>query len=244
LPVILGSDATHLTVFAGNKKAWLLYLSLGNIQAFVCNKPSNRVLLAYLPIVDFDNPKALQMPLKNCLFHQCLEFILAPLKESGVIGVPMTDSTGTEWLCFPIIASYLADLPEQQLINVAASNQYPTTTASGKDYGSNEPHPPRMKEWIEGRIAEVSSTVDSSDVDAAKLKGLNGVDKPFWKDMPHYHPELCVSPDILHGLHRFWRDHILQWALHLVGQKEFDVCVKAIKPIIEMRHFKNGISHL
>jgi hypothetical protein len=202
----------------------------------------------YLPIVDFDNPKALQTPLENHLFHQCLEFVLAPLKESGVIGVPMTNSTGAEWLCFPIIAFYLADLPEQQLINVAASNQHPTTTASGKYYGSNEPHPPCRKEWIEGHIAEVSGTVDPSDVDtyykAAKLKGLNGVDKPFWKDMLHYHPKLCVSPDILHGLHCFWHDHILQWALHLVGQKEFDVHVKAIKPIIGMRHFKNGISHL
>jgi hypothetical protein len=250
LPVLLGSDTTHLTVFAGNKKAWPLYLSLGNIQASVRNKPSNRcwVLLAYLPIVDFDEPKPLQTPLKNRLFHQCLELVLAPLKESGVTGVSMTDSTGAERLCFPIIASYIADLPEQQLINVAASNQHPTTTASQKNYGSEEPHPPRTKEWIEDRIAEVSSAVDPSDVnaycEAAKLKGLNGVAKPFWKDMPHYRPELCVSPDILHGLHRFWRDHVLQWALHLVGQKEFDARVKAIEPIIGMRHFRNGVSHL
>ena len=36
---------------------------------------------------------------------------------------------------------------------------------------------------------------------AAAEYGLNGVDKPFWEGLPGYQPELCVTPDILHGLH-------------------------------------------
>jgi hypothetical protein len=59
LPVLLGSDKTHLTVFAGDKKAWPLYLSLGNIKSSFCNKPRNHawVLGAYLPVVTFEAPK-------------------------------------------------------------------------------------------------------------------------------------------------------------------------------------------
>jgi hypothetical protein len=96
LPILLGSDKTHLTVFAGDKKAWPLYLSLGNIKSSFRNKPSNHtwVLVAYLPIVTFDAPKRLQTVLQSPFFHQCVELALAPLKAAGLDGVKMADSMG------------------------------------------------------------------------------------------------------------------------------------------------------
>ncbi|PVF91792.1 hypothetical protein CPB86DRAFT_718777 [Serendipita vermifera] len=250
LPVLLGSDKTHLTVLAGDKKAWPLYLSLGNIKSAIRNKPSNRawVLLAYLPIPHFEDPKLLHTTLQSRLFHQCIEFILDPLKTTGREGILMTDSLGKRRQCFPCIAAYLADYPEQLLINAAAANNSPTTTAGFHELGDKHPHPPRTRDWILNAIAEVAAAVDSSDIDAyqkaAKLKGLNGVDLPFWREMPGYRPELVICPDILHGLHRFWRDHILKWVIHLVTEKEFDARVKAVEPIVGMRHFRNGVSHL
>ncbi|CAG8738957.1 4030_t:CDS:1, partial [Acaulospora colombiana] len=223
---------------------------LGNIKSSVRNKPSNRawVLVAYLPITHFENPKALQTTLQDRLFHQCVELVLSPLIAAGTGGVKMVDSCGHERDCFPRIAAYLADYPEQILVNVAAHRNSPTSTASYKDLGNDKPCPPRTQDWILNVIAEVKASVDPSDLEAyqkaAKLRGLNGVDRPFWIDLPGYRPELCICPDILHGLHPFWRDHVLKWVINLVGIKELDARVKAVEPVIGMKHFKRGISHL
>ena len=50
--VILTSDETYLTNFSRDKKAWLLYLTIGNLLSTVRNKPSRlaTVLLALLPV--------------------------------------------------------------------------------------------------------------------------------------------------------------------------------------------------
>ncbi|PVF91686.1 hypothetical protein CPB86DRAFT_719004, partial [Serendipita vermifera] len=250
IPVLLGSDKTHLTVFAGDKKAWPLYLSLGNIKSSIRNKPKNRawVLVAYLPIAHFTDHKSLHTTLQNRLFHQCMSVILEPLKHIPSEGLRMVDSMGAVRLCFPTLAAYLADYPEQVLINVAASNASPTTTAAYHDLGAPVLFPPRTKDYILRAIDRVKAKADPANVEAyqreAKLIGLNGVDQPFWKDLPGYTPNLCVAPDILHGVHRFWRDHVLKWVIYLVGEEELDRRVKAIQPVIGFRHFKNGISHL
>jgi hypothetical protein len=246
---LLGSDKTHLTVFAGDKNAWPLYLSIGNIKSSVRNKPKNHtwVLVAYLPIARFLDDKSIHTVLQSRLFHQCIELALKPLKETAQ-GVIMTDSLGAQRRCFPVLAAYLADYPEQLLVNAAAHNTSPTTWAFGRDLGNSRPSSPRGKYEILAMIAELERSVGSADIaayeTAAKLKGLNGVNRPFWREMRWYRPDLCVAPDILHGVHRFWRDHILKWVINLVGEEELDKRVKALQPEVGFRHFKDGISHL
>lgn len=52
VPVILASDKTHLSMFSGDKQAWPVYLTIGNIAQDIHRKPSERamVLLGYLPV--------------------------------------------------------------------------------------------------------------------------------------------------------------------------------------------------
>ncbi|KAF8428449.1 hypothetical protein BGX38DRAFT_1105732, partial [Terfezia claveryi] len=38
VPVLLVSNQTHLTNFSGDKKLWLLYISIGNIKSTIHNK--------------------------------------------------------------------------------------------------------------------------------------------------------------------------------------------------------------
>ena len=40
VPVLLTLDQTHLTNFSGDKKLWPIYMSIGNINSIVCDKPS------------------------------------------------------------------------------------------------------------------------------------------------------------------------------------------------------------
>ena len=52
VPLLFGSDKTHLTNFSGDKAAWPLYMTLGNIKKEIRRQSSKRawVLIALLPI--------------------------------------------------------------------------------------------------------------------------------------------------------------------------------------------------
>lgn len=98
------------------------------------------------------------------------------------------------------------------------------------------------------KIAEARQVANPNNVakylEAAKALGLNAVDQPFWEDFVGYEPDLVICPDILHGLLRFWRDHIFKWIRNLIGAEELDRRVKAVQPITGIRQFQYGISHL
>jgi hypothetical protein len=51
VPILLFSDSTHLTNFSGDKKAWPVYMSIGNLNAATRMKPTTRsvVMIALLP---------------------------------------------------------------------------------------------------------------------------------------------------------------------------------------------------
>ena len=237
-------------MLGGNKEAWPVYMSIGNIRAKDRNTPSNGswVLLAYIPLGEFSDPSARCQTLKNRLFHQCLKIVLAPLFSTGVHGEMMVTSTGLVLNCFPRLGLYLADYPEQLLINIAGGRNSPVTTASSWNLGDSDPSPPRTYDWIMERLLYLRREFDTVDIPAyskaAAEYGLNGVDKPFWEDLPGYQPELCIAPDILHGLHRLWRDHILKWAQHLVGNDELNSRLAALQPVVGYRRYPNGISKM
>ncbi|KAF5348426.1 hypothetical protein D9757_014448 [Collybiopsis confluens] len=87
-PIIIASDKTQLTQFAGNKSAYPVYLTLGNIPKAVRRKPGARacVLIAYLSVDKFSKIGLSQTALKLRnyeLFHRSMAVILEPLKHAG-----------------------------------------------------------------------------------------------------------------------------------------------------------------
>jgi hypothetical protein len=206
------------------------------------------MVIAYVPDVNFLEEKSIRGTLINRLYHHCMDIILQSLIKPGRYGVRMIDSKGDIRQCWPRVAAHLADYPEQCLVNVNTRNSSPNTTATYHDLDGPYPHPTRTRDWILNEIHELRDDVSPDQVKkyltAARERSLNGVDQPYWRNLPGYQPELTACPDIMHGVLRCWRDHIYQWTRNLVGAREYDNRLRAIQPVSGYRHFTSGVEHL
>ncbi|KAG1718287.1 hypothetical protein EDB19DRAFT_1899407 [Suillus lakei] len=219
-PIILSSDKTCLSQFRGDKSAWPVYMSIGNIAKAKRRQASARatVLIGYLPAGKLDcfTPDARSLAGYR-LFHHCM----AP---PPILSLPL-DKMVLKWCAqdslvhrvHPILAAYVADFPKQCLVSCCKENHCPKcldSTQLMRDPGStkdilerrkNGQHPPEFEE-----------------------NGLHAIYKPFWADMPHANIFLAFTPDLLHQLHKgVFKDHLVKWR-----SQDFP----------GLRHFKKGIS--
>ena len=137
-PVILSSDKTQLSRFSGDKQAWPVYLTIGNIDKSICRKPSERatVLVGYIPVTKGEcfSPAKRQFEGYQ-LFHDLMGAILEPLIKAGRSGVKMTCADRYVRKVFPILSAYIADHPEQCLVTCCMENRCPRCVAGPKDLG-------------------------------------------------------------------------------------------------------------
>ncbi|KIK26117.1 hypothetical protein PISMIDRAFT_39048, partial [Pisolithus microcarpus 441] len=81
-PIILSSDKTSLSLFSGDKKAWPVYLTIGNISKDMRHQVSAHatVLIGYLPV---SRLKCFQKKTHSLagywLFHHAMSLVLQPL---------------------------------------------------------------------------------------------------------------------------------------------------------------------
>ncbi|KAI6094278.1 hypothetical protein EDD16DRAFT_1690556 [Pisolithus croceorrhizus] len=74
-------------------------------------------------------------------------------------------------------------------------------------------------------------------------KGFHTVYEPFWKDLPFTNIFTCITPNILHQLHKgIFHDHLLQWCTNIVGEREVDAYFQAMSQNPGLYHFAKGIS--
>ncbi|KAJ7443741.1 hypothetical protein B0H11DRAFT_2343747 [Mycena galericulata] len=116
-PIILSSDKTQLTRHQGDKTAWPVYLTIGNISKEI--RPGYR------------------------LFHHCMRSLLKPLVEAGKNGVDMVCSDGFIRRVHPILAAYVADFPEQCLVACCKENRCPRCVVPRDRRGESATFPQR-----------------------------------------------------------------------------------------------------
>ena len=73
---------------------------------------------------------------------------------------------------------------------------------------------------------------------------LNGVHQPVWQDWGLACPSIFLTHDTLHGLHKFFWDHMVRWALNIMKDDEFDHRLKVLQPRTGTRHWTHGVSKL
>jgi len=166
--------------------------------------------------------------------------LLQPLIEAGQCGVLMTCVDGKIRHVYPIVAAYIADHPEQCLIACCKENRCPRCLVHPNQWGNRLVYP--LRSHIETRdILERQG--QGKNPDGYEDQGLRPVYSPFWAHLPHTDIFACLSPDILHQLHKgVFKDHLVSWCTALIGEKELDNHFKAMSAYPDLRHFSKGIS--
>lgn len=220
-----------------------MYLSIGNISKKTRRQVSSRatILVGYIPTSKLmcfteDNRSIAGYQ----LFHHCMEKILHSLIEAGSQGTDMLCADGSIRRVFPILAAYIADHPEQCLLVNTMENRCPRGKVAPKE----------REDPSECLLRSVTDTLEALELHRAGYnpdlfddEGLRPVYEPFWKNLPHCDIFTCITPDILHQLHKsVFKDHLVSWCASLVGEDELDRRFKAVPDLAGLRHFKKGIS--
>lgn len=178
-----------------------MYIGIGNSPQETRRKPSARamVLLGYIPVSKLECFSKKRRSLEGYqLFHECMKILLKTLVVAGREGVKMRCADGWIRKIFPILAAYIADYPEQCLIAGCKENSCPHCTVD----------PKRRGEPVHSILRDPKATLEA--IDMYRIRGnckqfedwsLRAIN-PFWQDLPHCNIFRCITPDILHQLHK------------------------------------------
>lgn len=200
------------------------------------------VLLGYIPVCKLECFTEKRRSEEGYhLFHKCMQQILEPLIATGKEGIDMVCADGFIRKVFPILSAYIADYPEQCLVVCCKENSCPTCLVKPEKRGEY-----RIHSVLRNRESTLEALSDKADgiSDEFNNQSLRLID-PFWKDLPHCDIFSCITPDLLHQLHKgLFKDHIVNWATECVlgGQEEVDERFRSMSLHTNIRHFKRGIS--
>ncbi|PIL31105.1 hypothetical protein GSI_05801 [Ganoderma sinense ZZ0214-1] len=246
IPVIISSDKTQLTLF-GNKSAYPVYMTIGNLPKDIRSKPSRRgqILLAYLPTTRLQHIKskaARRRTLAN-LFHACMTHITAPLVTAGLDGIEIASGDGVFRRGHPILAVYVGDYPEQVLVTGCKTGKCPKCPIPRDELGDDTDTSRPFRDF--GKVLDALAAADEGPrafTRACREAGIKPLYHPFWESLPYMNIYYAITPDILHQLYQGVVKHLIGWLQKACGADEIDARCRRMPRNNSLRHFSKGIS--
>lgn len=163
--------------------------------------------------------------------------------EAGENGTQMVCPDGRKRLIFPILATYIADYPEQCQAACCRQNRCPIGLVEPNDRGELGDCPLR-----EASVALSALLADAKGhpgaEDDMKRVGMRPIYPPFWAKLPYTDFFNCFTPDLLHQIHiGIFKGHLVKWCQELMASGELDRRFKSVPSHPSLRHFSKAITH-
>jgi len=248
LPIIVSTDKTQLMVFGG-KQAYPVYMTIGNIPKEICWKPSRgaQMLIAYIPTTKLKGiaSKAGHRRALTNLFHGCMRTLLGPLALYGETGLPMMSGDGVWCRCYPILASFVGDYPEQVLVTCTYYSECPKCKVPCDELGD-------LGSFLSCDLGKAHRTYRLADGNvrtfhaACRDNGIKPVFHPFWESLPLVNIYLSITPNILHQLLQGVVKHLVAWLSNplVFGQQNIDAQCHLMPPNHQIVLFPRGVTTL
>lgn len=134
------------------------------------------------------------------------------------------------------------DWPEQNDVSCTIRSGCPICKQKFKGRGNgNRDAPMRGPEETLDALHEWQETGNMAQLKRHGLKPW----WPFWAELPHVHFANCITPDLLHQLHKgLFMTHVMGWVDELMDKDEMDARFKSMPRAKDLRHFKRGVSSI
>ncbi|KAG8733863.1 hypothetical protein FRC10_012109 [Ceratobasidium sp. 414] len=216
---------------------------IGNISKAYRRRATKRtpVIIGYLPVDSFkDVPeKALRERLKGELLHYSMGSIMRPLEEAGQTGVEMWCADGRLRRIYPLLAAFVGDWPEQNDMACTTRSGCPKCLKRGAGRGDERSAASRT------RVSTLSALDRYLETGRKRTLNILGLKPwwPWWANLPGVDFATCVTPDLLHQIHKgLIKSHAMQWIQRKLGKPVVDERFASMTCAKDLRHFKRGIS--
>ena len=120
-------------------------ISLADIIMDFQTKSSHHAFMLFtiLPVPKFlHKNRRIRGVLENCLTHECINFVMEPLKIAAEIGIIMSDPLGWCRYCFTPLTVAIVDTPEALMYAGISPRASPVTMATYKQFSDAFQHEP------------------------------------------------------------------------------------------------------
>ncbi|KAF3936016.1 hypothetical protein ABW19_dt0202204 [Dactylella cylindrospora] len=244
IPLIFASDTTHLTGYSGDKKAWPVYMTVGNLPSTVRHRPSfhSWILLGLLPTP----PKKSNIRSQDKLLitkdiQELLYGLLKPLNDAQrppEQGTPLVFGDGKIRNCFFRVAGWIADHMEYvELFNIY-TNSCPVCEVDGDrlgDYNDRaEPRDYHQYEDIKAKLQIASTSGEREElIEEMRTRRFHGTNIAFCQ-LLNVQPRLLAKPDLLHGVYLGTLRYVLIWTTEFMKKHKrlsrFDAAWVGLSP--------------
>jgi hypothetical protein len=246
IPLLFGSDKTHLTNFSGDKAAWPLYMTLGNIKKDIRRQSSKRawVLVALLPVP----PKHPESGKIHETWHTAIHKILEPIKGVNLEGPGYSwdCADGQVRRCYPIVAAWIADYMEYAVLARLIGGFCPVCEIPKNAMG-HESGILRTGEYPRRDKLTYQRVLVSGGPQCLKDYGLQSEVNPLW-DFAACDPYHLWQPDILHLLNLGIVKTTMEWIIGYMGElgllDRFNLRFKSMAPYPGFARFKRSYTEV